>query len=288
MKSERPETTKMLSLSLERHINPNNDTRIYMAKEVTFDYATGHSVRVDYMQFKPVNNSVSGIEKGDFYCYEIKSSAEDFHSKNGHNFIGDFNYYVMPEEMFDAVKAEIPHDVGVYVPDCMHSSGRWYCLKSVKKAWRKDRIRPESEMLLMMFRSAAREILKIESLKDRSRDNDEMRPEDYCEWERNSAFPEQIDNPHAPGSEFICTTEFCKQCGKRIRIVERRGNKMTPTGRKIEEIIEAKINENSLDGFDCLTGDCLTDSDIISILEECANRGFPIRKTDLKTYGINI
>lgn len=90
--SKRPEVTKELSLALERYINPKNDTRIYMAKEVTFDYATGHAIRVDYMRFKPVNNTVSGIEKGDFYCYEIKSSVEDFHSGHGLNFIGDYNY----------------------------------------------------------------------------------------------------------------------------------------------------------------------------------------------------
>ena len=96
---ERRETTRILSLSLEKHITPYNDTRIYMASEVTFDYATSHAVRVDYIQFKPLNNTVSGIEKGDFYCFEVKSSVEDFHSKNGHNFLGDYNYYVMPEEV---------------------------------------------------------------------------------------------------------------------------------------------------------------------------------------------
>lgn len=101
--SKRPEITKELSLALERYINPKNDTRIYMAKEVTFDYATGHAIRVDYMRFKPVNNTVSGIEKGDFYCYEIKSSVEDFHSGHGLNFIGDYNYLVMPEEVYAAV-----------------------------------------------------------------------------------------------------------------------------------------------------------------------------------------
>lgn len=98
--SNRTEITSLLSLSLEKHINPKNDTRIYMAKEVTFDYATSNTKRVDYMQFKPANNSVSGIEKGDFYCFEVKSSVEDFHSPNGHNFIGDYNYYVMPEDVF--------------------------------------------------------------------------------------------------------------------------------------------------------------------------------------------
>ena len=55
--------------------------------------------------------------KGDFYCYEVKSSVEDFYSKNGHNFLGDYNYYVMPEEVYEQIKKEIPYQVGVYVPD---------------------------------------------------------------------------------------------------------------------------------------------------------------------------
>lgn len=156
----RKNITALLSLSVQKYINPKNDTRIYMAREVTFDYASGHSVRVDFMRFKPVNNSVSGIEKGDFYCYEVKSSVEDFHSKNGHNFIGDFNYYVMPEDVFETVKKEVPYFVGILVPDYMHRSGEWYVLKSVKKAHRRDREKSLAEMLLMMFRSCARDLRK--------------------------------------------------------------------------------------------------------------------------------
>ena len=155
--SNRPEITAILSLSIQKHINPHDDPRIYWAREVTFDYATSKSCRVDYMKFKPINNTVSGIEKGDFYCYEVKSSVEDFHSDNGHNFLGDYNYYVMPEEVYEKVKNEIPYKVGVYVPKGKHYRGEWYDLKSVRKAIRKDRTKPISEMLLMMFRSAARE-----------------------------------------------------------------------------------------------------------------------------------
>ena len=151
----RTEITKTLALLLEKHINPKKDPRIYIAKEVTFDYATEHSVRVDYMRFKPVNNTVSGIEKGDFYCYEIKSSVKDFHSKNGHNFIGDYNYYVMPESVYKKIEKEIPWRVGVLV-----SSNSFLDLEVVKKAQRSDRKRPVSEMLLMMFRSATREVYK--------------------------------------------------------------------------------------------------------------------------------
>lgn len=148
----RVETTKLLSELTEKLINSHKDPRIYWAREVTFDYATTHSVRVDYMKFKPVNNTVSGIEKGDFYCYEVKSSVEDFHSKNGHNFIGDYNYYIMPEEVYAAVSNEIPYYVGVYC-----NNGLCGQLNSVKKARRKDRERPVSEMLLMMYRSAVRD-----------------------------------------------------------------------------------------------------------------------------------
>lgn len=155
--SDRTETTKMLTLSIKMHINPHNDKRIYWAREVTFDYATSNAVRVDFMKFKPVNNTVSGIEKGDFYCYEVKSSVDDFRSKNGHNFIGDYNYYVMPEEVYASVSHMIPHNVGVLVPDKINYRGSWYDLKSVKRAKRKDRQKSVSEMLLMMFRSAARE-----------------------------------------------------------------------------------------------------------------------------------
>lgn len=152
---DRRSITKMLSLSLEKHLGYNLAPQGYIAKEVTFDHGTSHAIRVDYMRFKPLNNTASGIEKGDFYCYEVKSSVEDFRSKNGHNFIGDYNYYVMPEDVYESVKNDIPYYVGVYVPGvaCNH---RWYTLESVKKAKRHDRSRPVSEMLLMMFRSCVR------------------------------------------------------------------------------------------------------------------------------------
>lgn len=46
-------------------------------------------------------------------CFEIKISQADFHSNNGHNFFGNANYYVMPTELYKAVKKEIPDGVGV-------------------------------------------------------------------------------------------------------------------------------------------------------------------------------
>lgn len=151
---ERADITADLSKRIEKYINPYNDPRIYWSREVTFDYGTSHQVRVDYMKFKPKNNTVSGIEKGDFYCYEIKSCVADFNSKNGHNFIGDFNYYVMPKELYEQVKQRIPYNVGVLIPS------KCGALESIKKAKRTDRTRAVNEMLLMMFRSANRDRAK--------------------------------------------------------------------------------------------------------------------------------
>ena len=180
--TDRKEATGVLSKLTEKYLSPNGDPRIYWAKEVTFDYSTDHRVRVDYMMFKPVNNSVSGIEHGDFYCYEIKSSVEDFRSKNGHNMIGDYNYYVMPAGVFDVVKNEIPWNVGVLVPE-IFTQKRWRPpllmeevyqseahLQSVKNAHRANREKPISEMLLMMFRSCARNVRK-ETVVDTERKN---------------------------------------------------------------------------------------------------------------------
>ena len=157
----RKEITKQLAQLTEKYINPHNDPRIYSAKEVTFDYATAHAIRVDYMQFKPVNNTAGGIEKGLFYCYEIKSCVDDFNSGHGKNFIGDYNYLVMPHELYIQVQRSIPYDVGVLIP----SADCWRALESVKKAKQKVRQYTAEEMLLMMYRSTQRELIKEKRLR---------------------------------------------------------------------------------------------------------------------------
>ena len=49
------------------------------------------------------------------YCYEIKQSKQDFHSKNKLTFIGNKNYFVMPYKLYQKVKNEIPPEIGVLV-----------------------------------------------------------------------------------------------------------------------------------------------------------------------------
>jgi len=46
-------------------------------------------------------------------CFEIKITKSDFKSKNGHNFAGNFNYYVIPKELYEEIKELVPENIGV-------------------------------------------------------------------------------------------------------------------------------------------------------------------------------
>lgn len=218
---DRKITTALLSNLLETHINPNNDNRVYWAKEVTFDYASENHIRVDYMKFEPVNNTISGIEKGDFYCYEIKSSVEDFHSKNGHNFIDDYNYYVIPKEVFGAIKSELPYGIGVYCPTEDYTE-----LKLIRVAKRKNREKSVVEMLLMMFRSANRDrnitpLNKDDIVELIKQAKEKTQQHGY--WTRELVFERDWDGGHTTYHEYTCSvcgheeryspTKKCYYCG---------------------------------------------------------------------------
>lgn len=66
--------------------------------------------RVDYITYDT---------KGIWRCFEIKVSKSDFHSKAKKTFIGHFNYYVMPKELYEEVKTEIPNHIGVYIGESL-------------------------------------------------------------------------------------------------------------------------------------------------------------------------
>ena len=98
----RAETTKFLSdlLLCDRFSGIGK----HYASEVSIDPCTNHGKRVDFMQFIPENQmSVSGIEKGTFICYEVKSCKEDIYSGNGLTFIGEMNYIVTTMECWKSI-----------------------------------------------------------------------------------------------------------------------------------------------------------------------------------------
>lgn len=96
--------------------------------------------RVDYLTYDT---------KGIFRCYEIKVSKSDFHSKSHVTFVGHYNYYVMPQELYDQVKDEIPAHIGVYVGGS--------CVKKAKK----QPLKVDEQVLKdSLIRSLSREVEK--------------------------------------------------------------------------------------------------------------------------------
>lgn len=185
----RKETTMFLSRLLE--FDKLSGVGKYWAKEVTLDYGKSEIVegkmksktrRIDYLQFVPENQlSVSGIEKGIFICYEIKSCAADYLSGYGRNFIGEKNYFVMTMQTYRELKEleeieKIPHDIGILVPmpysrkyddtklndeynqpteeysDKEIENGRVY-LETLRPARKKQREKSITELLFCMVRS---------------------------------------------------------------------------------------------------------------------------------------
>lgn len=162
----RKEITKFLGKLLKRDKFAIGSR--YWASEVSLDYGTKDVKRVDFMQFTPENQvSVSGIEKGIFTCYEIKSCKADFNSGFGKNFIAEKNYLVMPMKTYKEVMNEIPQEVGVLCPvpldrdkyeefenptelnDCV---SLWR-LETIRASYKQGRKKSMVELLFCMLRS---------------------------------------------------------------------------------------------------------------------------------------
>lgn len=122
---DRKETTKLLTdiVIFNRLID-----RKYYAKEVTLDYGTNHSKRIDIMQFIPQGVTYpSDIEKGKFICYEIKSCMQDIYSGNGLNFYGEKNYIVMTMETYKLFQDDYRSGkFGRYLLDNYPESSQYY------------------------------------------------------------------------------------------------------------------------------------------------------------------
>ena len=95
------ETTKRLEQLLANRFNRRNDFYVF---ECTIGWY-GKEI-VDCIMYNC---------QREIYCYEIKQSKQDFHSKNALTFIGNKNYFVMPYKLYQEVKNEIPTEIGVLV-----------------------------------------------------------------------------------------------------------------------------------------------------------------------------
>ena len=91
------EKTKFIESCLWKE---NSKKRLFGCFEVTIGWYGDE--RVDYMTYKT---------NGEFRCYEIKVSKADFKSKAKVSFLGDFNYYVMPVELYQELRKDARKEV---------------------------------------------------------------------------------------------------------------------------------------------------------------------------------
>lgn len=97
-----------LTLQLERDIwNATQGKGLFSVFEMTIGFNSKKKERCDYVTYFP--------SKNEWRFYEIKISKADFHSKAHNTFYGNFNFYVLTEELYEQVKLEIPKNIGVYV-----------------------------------------------------------------------------------------------------------------------------------------------------------------------------
>jgi len=103
--------------------------------------------------------------KGDWRFYELKITKSDFYSKNKVTFKGHFNYYVLPIELYEKVKNDIPHGVGVYTAQHLNDYDR-IIVNCKKKAKRRELAVNEDKLQFAFMQSLSREHGKYRRLLD--------------------------------------------------------------------------------------------------------------------------
>jgi hypothetical protein len=136
-----------LTLELEKNLRSSTSKKgLFGCFEVTIGF--NGDERVAYITYDT---------KGIWRCYEIKVFKADFHSKASKTFVGHYNYYVMPKELYDKVKDEIPKHIGVH-------NGN-YCLKNAKKEELQVDVKILKDSLIRSLCRDAEKVYTSESVK---------------------------------------------------------------------------------------------------------------------------
>lgn len=133
------------TMELERKIwESTHKQGVFGCFEVTIGWFGNE--RVDYITY-----DTNGIWR----CYEIKVSKADFHSKAHNTFVGHYNYYVMPKELYEQIKEEIPVHIGIYC-------GGWCAKKAKKQELMVDEQVLKNSLIRCLYREAEK-VIKSEN-----------------------------------------------------------------------------------------------------------------------------
>jgi len=142
-------TTKQLESAIFRALSKMGT---YMCFEVMMPHGNGLRIgmqneRVDLLSYD--TNKV-------WRFYELKITKSDFYSKCKHTFLGHFNYFVMPMELYEIVKNDIPSHIGAYVA-ILHEPQNSYNCTCIKKAKRQELKVDEDALKFSFMQSLSRE-----------------------------------------------------------------------------------------------------------------------------------
>lgn len=110
-----------------------------------------HRERLDFLTYE-----TSGI----FRAYEIKRNLSDFKSGCAWSWIGHYNYFIMPVDLYPKVKEYIPDGIGVWV---VYDTGTMSCVKNPK---RRELLCSKEDMLCCMLQGLSREYKKYRKLQE--------------------------------------------------------------------------------------------------------------------------
>lgn len=109
----------------------------------------GNNERVDLLTYET---------KGIWRFYELKVSKSDFNSKCKLSWYGDFNYYILPYDLYPQVYDKIPKGIGVYIAS---DSGNFWCEVKPKK----QKLQLDHNKLMFSFmQSMSREYAKYRKI----------------------------------------------------------------------------------------------------------------------------
>lgn len=141
------------TLNYEMYLKKYTNKRgTFCCEEVTIGWYGKE--RVDYLTYD--TNNI-------FKCYEVKVTKSDFYSKCHNTFVGNYNYYVMPLDLYEQIKKDVPKEIGVLVEnlDIKGNVDKHTPLKSIKKAT-KQKLKISKDILKnSLIRSLYREVKKI-------------------------------------------------------------------------------------------------------------------------------
>ena len=88
-------------------------------------------------------------------CFEIKVSKSDFKSEHGHNFIGNMNFYAVPEEIYKEIETLVPPEIGILV--YLHK-GQYVGLRTKRKPTFKEMTHEEQKWLILSVMKRVRDM----------------------------------------------------------------------------------------------------------------------------------